>query len=100
MGTKVLITSFDDLAGATDLYVLRCCLPRPMSLEKDAHDSVPSPPDMIWETRRTFAQFAELQLLLQRHGGVASATLPPKKPSPFMPVHSEDHEEKLALDLI
>ncbi len=92
-GGAKLITSLDDFAGSTDLYVLRCCLPRPVSLEKVPHDSMGSPPaDMIWETRRTFAQFAELQLLLHRHGGVASATLPPKKPSAFRPGQSEDPE--------
>ena len=59
-------------------------LPRPETIEDVRLDSSPAPSDLTWEARRSFAQFAELQLLLQRHGGVASASLPPKKPSALM----------------
>ena len=55
-------------------------------------DSVREPlaDDVVWQIRRTYAQFSELQLLLQRHGGVTSATLPPKKTSTFITGQSED----------
>jgi len=94
-GSSKLITS--DF-GAPDVYVLVCRLAQATQMTFDnktlntttAHSDTSS--ETKWETRRTFAQFAELQLLLQRHGGVATATLPPKKPNVFIPGHSEDQD--------
>ena len=93
-----------DFGGPTQVFVMACCLAgraRPACSSEGpqqpgpTQDPVAAPSDIKWETRRTFAQFAELHVLLQRHGGVTTAMLPPKKPTAFMTGHTEDHSADL-----
>lgn len=87
-----------DFSGPAEFYVMACLLASrelPACMTRGQQGLTPSlaeevPKDITWETRRTFAQFAELHVVLQRHGGVAGAVLPPKKPSVFMTGSSED----------
>lgn len=87
-----------DFSGPAEVYVMACLfagreLPACMARGQQGQDEV-SPEDIRWETRRTFAQFAELRVVLQRHGGVAAAMLPPKKSTVFMTGQSDDQSSE------
>ena len=79
---------------APDVYVFSLRLSRPRALELVNADAPPAPSDISWTLARTYAQFLELHLLLQRHGGVASAVLPPKKPSAFSMAGRDSEDER------